>query len=94
MQRELYQQLGRSPTVAEIAAGLDVDEEQVLSLMVLRDPISLELQLSHDSESTGRLVSTIFKADRCSRCEWLCNRSTVSASNRSCNVMLTPMRWR
>ena len=52
MQRELYQQMGRSPTVAEIAAGLDVDDIQVLSLMTLKDPVSLELPLNEDGEST------------------------------------------
>ena len=51
-QRELYQQMGRSPTVAEIAAGLDVDEQQVQNLMTLKDPVSLELPLNDDSDST------------------------------------------
>ncbi len=51
-QRELYQQAGRPPTVAEIAARLEADEEQVLKLMTLKDPVSLELPLGDDSDST------------------------------------------
>jgi len=52
-QKMLFQQLGREPTLAEIAARLEIKVEKVEQLMKLtREPMSLDQQVSDDSDST------------------------------------------
>jgi RNA polymerase primary sigma factor len=52
-QRSLMQELGREPTIPEIAADLEVDPERVTELRrIAQDPVSLESPLGTEDEST------------------------------------------
>ncbi len=52
-QKLLFNRLGRDPAIKEIAAHLDMQIEQVEALMKLvREPISLDSEVSDDSDST------------------------------------------
>jgi RNA polymerase primary sigma factor len=52
LQKELFQQLGREPTMVEIADVLKVDVDKLEGLMKLtREPVSLDAPVSDDSES-------------------------------------------
>lgn len=52
-QRSLMQDLGREPTIPEIAADLEVDPERVAELRrIAQDPVSLESPLGTEDEST------------------------------------------
>jgi RNA polymerase primary sigma factor len=52
-QRALMQELGREPTIPEIAADLEVDPERVTELRrIAQDPVSLESPLGTEEEST------------------------------------------
>ena len=52
-QRALMQELGREPTIPEIAADLEVDPERVTELRrIAQDPVSLESPLGSEEEST------------------------------------------
>ena len=49
----LFQRLGREPTVIEIATHLEMEVEEVEQLYTItRDPMSLDQQVSDDSDST------------------------------------------
>jgi RNA polymerase primary sigma factor len=49
VQRQLLQDLGREPTAAELAAGLDLSPEKVLEVQkYAREPISLHIPLGED----------------------------------------------
>jgi RNA polymerase primary sigma factor len=49
VQRQLLQDLGREPTPAELAAGLDLTEEKVAEVQKhAREPVSLHLALGED----------------------------------------------
>lgn len=51
--RLLHQRLGREPTVKEIATHLEMEIEEVEQLYTItRDPMSLDQQVSDDSDST------------------------------------------
>ena len=53
MQKELFQQLGREPTLDEVAFRLEMDIDKLEALMKLtREPISLDAPVSEDSDST------------------------------------------
>ncbi|MEZ4236559.1 MAG: sigma-70 family RNA polymerase sigma factor [Myxococcota bacterium] len=53
-QKLLFQLTGREPTVQEIAAHLEVEVDEVDELMKLtKEPMSLDAQVSEDSESTA-----------------------------------------
>jgi RNA polymerase primary sigma factor len=53
-QKLLFQLTGREPTTQEIAAHLEVTVDEVEELMKLtREPMSLDAQISDDSESTA-----------------------------------------
>ncbi|NIA24542.1 MAG: RNA polymerase sigma factor RpoD [Gammaproteobacteria bacterium] len=52
-QRRLLQELGREPTIAEIAAELEVDPDRVSELRrIAQDPVSLETPLGEEDDST------------------------------------------
>ena len=52
-QRSLMQDLGREPTIPEIAADLEVDPQRVTELRrIAQDPVSLESPLGTEDEST------------------------------------------
>jgi RNA polymerase primary sigma factor len=52
-QRALIQDLGREPTVAEIAAELEMSPEKVSELQrIAQDPVSLETPLGEEEDST------------------------------------------
>ena len=52
-QKSLFQQLGREPTISEIAAELEIDPRKIESLLKLtREPMSLDSPVSDDSDST------------------------------------------
>jgi RNA polymerase primary sigma factor len=52
LQRQMLQDLGREPTPAELAAGLDMTPEKVAEVQqYARDPISLHLPLGEDGDS-------------------------------------------
>ncbi len=52
-QRALVQQLGRDPTVEEIAKELEMEPERVAELQrIAQDPISLEMELGEEGDST------------------------------------------
>ncbi|GBD83924.1 RNA polymerase sigma factor SigA [bacterium BMS3Abin02] len=52
-QRRLLQVLGREPTIAEIAAELEVDPDRVSELRrIAQDPVSLETPLGEEDDST------------------------------------------
>ena len=52
-QRALMQELGREPTIPEIAADLEVDPERVTELRrIAQDPVSLESPLGTEEDST------------------------------------------
>jgi RNA polymerase nonessential primary-like sigma factor len=52
VQRELSQQLGRSPTVAEISEALDLEPEQIREFLVLsRQPVSLDLRVGDNQDT-------------------------------------------
>lgn len=52
-QKRLFQQLGREPTITEIAAKLDLDPRKIESLLKLtREPMSLDAPVADDSDST------------------------------------------
>ena len=52
VQRQLLQDLGREPTPAELAAGLDMTAEKVLEVQkYAREPISLHIPLGEDGGS-------------------------------------------
>lgn len=53
VQKALFQDLGREPTIHEIAARLEIDPEQLDGLLRLtREPVSLDAPVSEDSDST------------------------------------------
>ncbi len=53
VQKALFQELGREPTLNEIAARLEIDAEQIEGLLRLtREPMSLDAPISDDSDST------------------------------------------
>lgn len=53
VQKALFQELGREPTLVEIAARLEIDAEQIEGLLRLtREPMSLDAPVSDDSDST------------------------------------------
>lgn len=53
LQKEMFQQLGREPTMDEIAQRLNVDIDKLEALMRLtREPISLDAPVSEDSDTT------------------------------------------
>ncbi len=52
-QKMLFQRLGREPTLAEVAEQLEMEVEDVESLMrITKEPMSLDQQVSDDSDST------------------------------------------
>jgi RNA polymerase primary sigma factor len=52
-QKMLFQQLGREPSLLEIGAHLEMDVDKVEGLMKLtREPMSLDAEVSEDSDST------------------------------------------
>ncbi len=52
-QRALLQDLGREPTIAEIAAEMEVDPDRVSELRkIAQDPVSLETPLGTEDDST------------------------------------------
>jgi RNA polymerase primary sigma factor len=52
-QKLLFQRIGREPTLPEIAAHLELDIEEVEELMRLcKEPMSLDAEVSEDSDST------------------------------------------
>lgn len=57
--RELFQELHREPTTAELAARLQIKEEEVKSLQsIVKDPISMETALNDEEDATiGDLVA-------------------------------------
>jgi RNA polymerase sigma factor (sigma-70 family) len=59
--RDLATSLGREPTIAEIAAALDIPDYQVLELMSYdREPVSLDQAVGEDGESAlGDFVARI-----------------------------------
>jgi len=59
--RDLATTLGREPTIAEIAAALDIHDYQVLELMSYdREPVSLDQAVGEDGESAlGDFVARI-----------------------------------
>ena len=53
LQKDLFQELGREPTMYEIATRLGVEVEKLEGLMKLtREPVSLDAPVTGDSEST------------------------------------------
>ena len=51
--RELLQELGRDPTIEEIAQKLGTSVEKVVEIQrIAQDPISLETKMGHDSEDS------------------------------------------
>jgi RNA polymerase primary sigma factor len=53
VQRTLMQELGREPTIADIASELELDPEKVTELRrIAQDPISLEAPLGGEDDST------------------------------------------
>ena len=53
VQRELAQDLGREPTIAEIASELDVDADRVEELSkIAQNPVSLETPVGEEDDST------------------------------------------
>jgi RNA polymerase primary sigma factor len=52
-QKHLFQQLGREPSIPEIAEKLEMDVDKVDGMMRLtREPMSLDAEVSEDSDST------------------------------------------
>ncbi len=52
-QKAMFQELGREPTLAEVAERLEVDPDKLQALMRLtREPMSLDAPVSDDSDST------------------------------------------
>ena len=53
LQRQLIQELGRSPTIEELSKKMDLPEDKVLkALDVAKQPISLETPVGDDDDST------------------------------------------
>ncbi|MEL6349035.1 MAG: sigma-70 family RNA polymerase sigma factor [Myxococcota bacterium] len=53
VQKRLFQELGREPTLREIADRLEIEPEKIEELMRLtREPMSLDAPVNDDSEST------------------------------------------
>jgi RNA polymerase primary sigma factor len=53
VQRTLLQELGREPTIEEIAADLEVEPDRVTELrQIAQDPVSLETPLGEEEDST------------------------------------------
>jgi RNA polymerase primary sigma factor len=53
MQKALFQELGREPTLDEVAFRLEMDIDKLEALMKLtREPISLDAPVSEDSDAT------------------------------------------
>ena len=53
MQKALFQEFGREPTLEEVAVRLEMDIDKLEGLMKLtREPLSLDAPVSEDSEST------------------------------------------
>ena len=53
MQKQLFQEFGREPTLEEVAVRLEMDIDKLEGLMRLtREPLSLDAPVSEDSEST------------------------------------------
>ena len=53
MQRKLTLELGYEPSVAELAAALDVSEEKVMEIMqIAREPASLETPIGEEDDSS------------------------------------------
>lgn len=53
VQRGLMQDLGREPTIAEIASELELDPDKVTELRrIAQDPVSLETPLGEEDDST------------------------------------------
>ncbi len=52
-QKAMFQEMGREPTIAEVAERLELDPEKLQALMRLtREPMSLDAPVSDDSDST------------------------------------------
>jgi RNA polymerase primary sigma factor len=52
VQRQLLQDLGREPTLAELAAGLDMSPETLIAVQkYAREPVSLHIPLGEDGDS-------------------------------------------
>lgn len=52
-QRALMQELGREPTIAEIAAEMEIEPGKVTELRrIAQDPVSLQTPLGHEEDST------------------------------------------
>jgi len=52
-QKAMFQEMGREPTIAEVAARLELDPDKLQALMRLtREPMSLDAPVSDDSDST------------------------------------------
>jgi RNA polymerase primary sigma factor len=53
IQKEMFQEVGREPSLAEVALRLELDLDQVEALMKLtREPMSLDAPVSDDSDSS------------------------------------------
>ncbi|MFQ5948352.1 MAG: RNA polymerase sigma factor RpoD, partial [Acidimicrobiia bacterium] len=53
VQRNLIQELGREPTIEEVAADLELEPQQVTELRrIAQDPVSLETPLGEEEDST------------------------------------------
>ena len=65
VQKALFQELGREPTLFEIAARLEIDADQIEGLLRLtREPVSLDAPVSDDSDSTvGDFIENPLNAD-------------------------------
>lgn len=59
-QRQLCQQLGRTPTIAEVAAQLELSSQQVISCLEwTQQPVSLNLAVGDQDTELGELLSDI-----------------------------------
>jgi RNA polymerase nonessential primary-like sigma factor len=64
VQRELSQQLGRSPNANEIGEALELEPKQIREFLVLaRQPISLDVRIgdNQDTELQSCLKTTAFR---------------------------------
>ena len=53
LQKEMFQQMGREPSMDEIAMKLNIDVDKLEALMKLtREPVSLDAPVNEDSDST------------------------------------------
>ena len=59
VQRTLHQDLGREPTIEEIAAELDIESGKVTELRrIAQDPLSLETPLGEEDDATITTTAT------------------------------------